>query len=78
MKYTIVIVSSRFLQRPQIAKSREPAYSQVLNQNKLIDSGSRSRESDSQTSMAYGVWSSEREGGMGKRMNLLKKQCFQF
>jgi len=39
MKYTIVVVSSRFLQRPQKAKSREPAYSQVLNQNKSIDSG---------------------------------------
>jgi len=41
----IVDVSSRFLQRPQQAKSREPAYSQVLNQNKSIDSESRSRES---------------------------------
>jgi len=29
MKYTIIIVSSRFLQRPQKAKSREPVYSQV-------------------------------------------------
>ena len=69
MKYTIVIVSSRFLQLPQKAKSREPAYSLVLNQNKSIDSGSRPKESDSQTSMAYGVWSSEREGGMGEMMN---------
>jgi len=64
-----MIVSSRFLQRPQKAKSRETAYSHVLNQKKLIDSESRSRESDSQTSMAYGVWSSEREGGMGQRTN---------
>ena len=32
-----LIVNSRVLQRPQIkAKSREPAYSQVLNQNKII------------------------------------------
>src|SRR6218665_3891755 len=45
MKYTIVDVSSRFLQRPQKVKSREPAYSQVLNQNKSIDTGSTSRES---------------------------------
>jgi len=65
MKNTIVIVSPRFLQRPQKAKSREPAYSQVLNQNNSIDSGSRSRESD-----VYGLWCFEfREGGIGKRMN---------
>jgi len=62
---TIVLVSPRFLQRQQKAKSREAAYSQVLNQNNLIDSGSRSRESD-----VYGLWCFEfSEGGMGQRMN---------
>jgi len=29
MKSTVVIVNSRFLQRPQKPKSREPAYSQT-------------------------------------------------
>jgi len=45
MKSTVVIVNSRFLHRPQKPKSREPAYSQTLNQNISIDSGSRSRKS---------------------------------
>ena len=31
----IVIVISRFLQRPKTAKSRDPAYSQALLQNKI-------------------------------------------
>ena len=57
---TIVTVSPRFLQRPQKAKSREPAYSRALNQKNSID-----RESD-----VYGLWCLEfREGGMGKRMD---------
>jgi len=45
VKSTVVIVNSRFLQRPQKPKSPEPAYSQTLNQNISIDSGSRSRKS---------------------------------
>jgi len=46
MKSTVVIVNSRFLQRPQKPKSREPPYSQTLYQNIIsIDSGSRSRKS---------------------------------
>jgi len=45
MKSTVVIINSRFLRRPQKPKSREPAYSQTLNQNISIDSGSRSRKS---------------------------------
>src|SRR6218665_3061023 len=42
----IVIVNSRFLERPQ--KSQEPAYSQALNQNKIDRQRSRSRDSGRQ------------------------------
>ena len=44
MKNTIVIVSPRFLQRPQKAKSREPAYSQVLNQKSRTTVGTVGRD----------------------------------
>jgi len=40
MKYTVVIVNSRFLQSPQKRSRMEPSYSQALSQNKSIDSGS--------------------------------------
>jgi len=42
--YRVVIVNSRFLQRPTKAKSREPAYSQALVQNKVDRQRVRSRE----------------------------------
>src|SRR6218665_2752375 len=45
----IVIVNLRFLQRPQKAKSEEPAYSQSLVQNKIDWQRVRSRESGKQT-----------------------------
>jgi len=40
----IVIVNSRFLQCPQQAKFREPAYSEALNENKIGREGSRPGE----------------------------------
>src|SRR6218665_1488985 len=45
---------------PTKAKSQEPAYSQALNQNKIVRQGSRSRESGRQTDrrlwwMVFGV-----------------------
>jgi len=45
----IVIVNSSFLERPTKAKSREPAYSQAHNQNKIDRQRSKSRESGKQT-----------------------------
>ena len=75
MKYTILDLSSRFLQRPQNAESQEPAYLQVLNQNKSIDSGSRSKESDSQT-LVCGVWRYGEEDESG--YDLLKSSVFSF
>ena len=42
---------------PTKAKLGEPAYSQVLNQNKIDRQRSKSRESGSQTAMVDGVWS---------------------
>ena len=71
MNYAVVIVNSRFLQRPQKPKLREPAYSQTLNQNISIDSGlniQKVMHSYSETAMVDGVWSSVGKGGMGKRI----------
>jgi len=45
----LVIVNSRFIQRPQKAKFQGPAYSQVLIRNKIDrQQRVRSRESDRQ------------------------------
>ena len=44
-------------------KSREPAYLQAINQNKIHRLGSRSRESGSQSTMVDGVWDWVGEGG---------------
>ena len=55
---------------PTKAKSREPAYSQGLVQNKIdrqrVDSES---QADSQTTMVDGVWRWDGEGGRETRMN---------
>ena len=58
---------------PTKAKSREPAYSQALFQNKINRQRVRSRESDRHTDgqipMVGGVWSGDGEGGREKTMN---------
>jgi len=53
-------------------KSREPAYSQAHNQNKVDRQRlevQRVRKADSQTSTVDGVWSRDGEGGMWKMMH---------
>ena len=50
-----VIVNSTFLQRPQNGRTREPAYSQALVQNKI--DRQRVIHADSRTAMVDGVWS---------------------
>jgi len=69
---------------PTKAKSREPAYSQALNQNKIDRQRSKSRESGRQTVrrlwwMVFGV-ETEREvwGRRWIRIGFAEEQCFQF
>jgi len=50
------------------AKSREPSYSQTLNQNKIDRQRSKSRESGSQTAMGPYIKDVRRDGG-GVRSN---------
>ena len=62
---------------PTKAKSREPAYSQALVQNKSIGSGSDSEsQADSRTAMVDGVWSWDGEGGREKRIGFVEEQYF--
>ena len=69
---------------PKKAKSRGPAYSQALNQNRIDRQGSRSRESARETVrwlrwMVFSVETAREVGGRGGiRIGLLKKECFQF
>ena len=69
---------------PTKAKSQEPAYSQVLNQNKIDRQRSRSRESGRQTVrrlwwMVLGVETGmEVWGWRWIRIGFAKEQCFQF
>src|SRR6218665_448120 len=68
--------SLRFLQRPQKAKSQEPAYLlQVLNEKKTIENGSRCREADCQA-LVCGVWRYGEEDESG--YDLLKSSVFSF
>ena len=80
----IVIVNSIFLQRPQKAKSQEPAYSQALVQNKIDRQRVRSRESGRQTVrwlrwMVFGVETWREVGRKGQiRIGFVEEQCFKF
>ena len=70
----IVIVNSRFLQRPQNQLIHGRLSKTKL---KLIGSGSdperlAGRQTDSQTAMVDGVWSWDGEGGREKRINQAK------
>jgi len=62
----IVIINLTLLHCPQ---KREPAYSQLLIQNKILRHGikiQRVKQADSQTAMVDGVWSWDGEGGTDK------------
>ena len=69
---------------PTKAKSREPAYSQALVQNKIDRQRVRSRESDRQTviwlwRMVFGVEMGREVGRRGQiRIGFVEEQCFKF
>src|ERR1043165_2011997 len=67
---------------PTKARSREPAYSQALNQNKIDRHEvkiQRVRQADRQAAKADGVWCSDDEGEREKYwIQDVKEQCFQF
>ena len=63
LQFVIIIVNSRFLERPQ-AKLREPAYSQGLTRTKSISSGQNPESQAGRQSGSYGGWCLElRRGG---------------
>src|SRR5688572_29440711 len=69
---------------PTKAKSRKPAYSQALNQNRIDRQRSKSRESGRQTvrrlrwMMLRVEMAREVRGREGIGIGFVKKQCFQF
>ena len=71
---SLVIVLYRKLKistAPTKAKSREPAYSRALIQNKIDRQGvevQRGRQADGQKAMVNGLWSWDGKGGREKRM----------
>jgi len=84
LSITVVIVNSISTALTK-AKSRESAYSRALNQNKLIESRSRSREAGIQTVrrlwwMVFGVQRGSKVWGRGwiKVYDLLKSSVFSF
>ena len=69
---------------PTKARSREPAYSQALIQNKIDRQRVRSRELGRQTVrrlwwMVFGVETGREVGGRGQiRIGFVEEQCFKF